>query len=120
MIKNYQNLEVYKRSYDLAIRLHKLTMTFPSFERYEIGSQIRRSAVSIVLNIVEGYGRKSSPKEFRHFLRNALGSNNELRVLLKMANDLGYLLIEDYQNLEEQYEVLSKQLYRLMEKWAKI
>ncbi len=120
MIRSYHDLDVYKRSYDLSLRLHKLTMIFPSFERYELGSQIRRSAVSVVLNIVEGYGRKRSPKEFKHFLRNALGSNNELRVLLEIANDLGYLNKEDYQTFKDQYEILSKQLYRLMEKWSTI
>ena len=120
MIRSYKDLLVYNRSYDLALRLHQLTMTFPSFERYEIGSQIRRSAVSVVLNIVEGYGRKSAPKEFRHFLRNSLGSNNELRVLIELAFDLGYIEEEDYLDLQEQYEILSKQLYRLMERWSKI
>jgi four helix bundle protein len=120
MIKGYQDLEVYKRSYNLALRLHQTTLQFPSHERYELGSQIRRSAVSVPLNIAEGYGRKSSPKEFKHFIRNALGSTNEARVLVDMAKDLGYLESSAYEDFAEQYQILSKQLYRLMERWEKV
>ena len=120
MIKGYQDLEVYKRSYDLALRLHQMTLQFPSHERYELGSQVRRSAVSITLNIAEGYGRKSSPNEFKHFIRNALGSTNEVRVLVDMAKDLGYLSSDIHEGFANEYQVLSKQLYRLMERWEKI
>ena len=45
---------------------------------------MRRAAVSIPANIAEGYGRKNSSAEFKHFLRNALGSSNEISVLLKL------------------------------------
>jgi four helix bundle protein len=120
MIRGYQDLEVYRRSYNLALRLHQMTLQFPSHERYELGSQIRRSAVSVTLNIAEGYGRKSSPNEFKHFIRNALGSTNEVRVLVDMAKDLGYLESVAYRELAEEYQILGKQLYRLMERWRKI
>ncbi len=119
MVKSYQDLNVYQKSYDLSLKLHQITQSFPKQERYELGSQLRRSAVSIVLNIVEGYGRKSSPKEFKHFLRNSLGSTNEVRVILQMVRDLEYLKQDEYEDLAKEYEILSKQLYRLMEKWEK-
>ena len=119
MVKTYQDLKVYQKSYDLSLKLHHLTQDFPIQERYELGSQLRRSAVSVVLNIVEGYGRKTSPKEFKHFSRNSLGSSNEVRVILQMTKDLGYLKQEHYDELADEYEVLSKQLYRLMENWEK-
>ena len=120
MLKGYQDLDVYRRSYNLALRLHQITLQFPSHEKYEIGSQIRRSAVSVTLNIAEGYGRKSSPNEFKHFVRNALGSTNEVRVLVDMAKDLGYLDQNVYRELAEENQILGKQLYRLMERWQKI
>ena len=58
MIKSYKDLEVYKRSYKLALKTHKITLTFPAIERYELGSQLRRATKSIPLNIREGYGKK--------------------------------------------------------------
>ena len=54
MGKGYHDLEVYKRSYALAMKMHKTTQGFPHHEMYELGSQIRRTAVSIPLNIAGG------------------------------------------------------------------
>ena len=111
----YKNLEVYQRSYRLALEIHRTTQSFPSEERYELGSQLRRASVSISLNIAEGYGRRESTGEFQHFLRNALGSCNEVRVLLDMIKDLGYISENIHQELIEQYNILGKQIYRLRE-----
>ena len=111
----YKNLDVYNRAYKLAKEVHLLSQEFPKLEQYELGSQLRRAAVSIVLNIAEGYGRKDSAGEFQHFLRNALGSCNEVRVLIELCKDIGYITVETYQLFENQYEVISKQLYRLRE-----
>lgn len=115
----YRKLEVYNRSYQLALKVHKLTQDFPPQERHELGSQIRRSAVSITLNIAEGYGRVKSEKEFMHFLRNALGSCNETRVLIELVKDLGYIDSQKYSELSQEYEVVGKQIYRLREAWTK-
>lgn len=65
---SYRKLEIYHRSYKMALDIHKLTMTFPRHELYEIGSQLRRAAISIVLNIAEGYGRRKYLLDFRKFL----------------------------------------------------
>ena len=113
-IKKYEDLKVYQKSYQLALKVHQLTQELPNFEKYELGQQIRKAAVSIPLNIVEGYGRKSSAAEFKHFLRNALGSSNEVIVLLKMLQDLGYVNTEE---MLQQYDELGKQLYSLREVW---
>ena len=89
MIQKYQDLRVYQEAYRLAILVHKKTLNFPEIERHELGSQLRRAATSIPANIAEGYGRKNSAAEFKHFLRNALGSGNEVRVFIDMTKDLG-------------------------------
>ena len=117
MIRGYEDLEVYRESYQLVQRMYEITREYPAEEKYNMISQIRRSAMSIVLNIAEGYGRKDSAKEFQHFLRNAQGSANETRVLLKLSKDLGYIEESEYENLEREYEKLSKKLYRLKESW---
>ena len=59
----YKSLVAWQRADDLFIRLHRLTLTeFPDYERYELGSQLRRAALSVPANIVEGtariYGRE--------------------------------------------------------------
>ncbi len=120
MIKSYHDLEVYKRSYKLALDIHRLSFTLPKKERFELSSQIRRAAVSIPLNIAEGYGRKDSSAEFKHFLRNSLGSCNEVQVLLNLLIDLNYIEREKYLSYKEGYEILGKQLNTLIKKWQNI
>ena len=120
VIQSYQDLDVYKRSYQLALDVHRISFTLPQSERYELSSQIRRSAVSIPLNIAEGYGRKGSQAEFKHFLRNSLGSCNEVQVLLDMLKDLSYIREDMYQSFKEEYTILGKQLNKLIENWRTI
>jgi len=93
-----------------------VTQSFPAFEKLELGSQIRRAAVSVALNIAEGYGRKDSLREFQHFLRNALGSCNEVCVLLGIVKSLEYIQEAAYKEVSEEYDILGKQIYRLREK----
>ncbi|MCX7619142.1 four helix bundle protein, partial [Tepidiforma sp.] len=95
-----------------------LTQKFPEYERYELGSQLRRAAMSIPLNIAEGYGKKNSEADFKRFLRMALGSNNEVGVLLDMCHDLGYIGKSTYEELSKEYDMLGRQIYSTIEKWS--
>ena len=117
MIQSYKDLEVYKKSYQSALGIHRMTLEFPKHEMYELGSQLRRAATSIPLNIAEGYGRKTAVAEFKHFLRNALGSASEVKVLLEMIKDLGYMEAKEFEEVYETYDHLARQLYRLIESW---
>ena len=60
MLKNYIELKVYQKSYELCLKIYGITAKFPTEERYGLTSQIRRSVVSIPSNIAEGYGRKTT------------------------------------------------------------
>ena len=98
----------------MILEIYKIAKEFPEEERYGLTGQLKRAALSIPLNIAEGYGRKARVAEFKHFLRNALGSSNEVIVLLKLVKDLGLAKSEI---LIEGYEKLAKRLYRLEERW---
>ena len=74
---NYKDLEIWKLANEITIEIHNMTLLLPDFEKYEIGSQIRRSAKSVKSNIVEGYGRKNYKADLLKFLRFALASNDE-------------------------------------------
>ena len=118
MIQSYRDLRVYQQSYKLGLKVHQLTLTFPDFEKYELASQIRRAAISIPVNIAEGYGKKSSLADFKRFLLMAQGSKDEIKVLLEMSKDLEYITETDYQELHQQYDEMGKQLYAMIQKWA--
>lgn len=90
MLKSYKELNVWKKSYTLCLRLYKVTKSFPKDEIYGLTSQIRRSAVSIPSNIAEGYGRKTT-LEYLRFLYIAYGSVCELETQVMISGDLGYL-----------------------------
>ena len=71
-------MEIWQRARTLVIDIHNLTLyDLPSFEKFEVGSQIRRSMKSVKANIVEGYGRRQYKKDYIRFIIYALSSNDE-------------------------------------------
>jgi len=84
-----------KKSHELVIHIYKMTKTFPKEEIYSLTSQIRRAAVSIPSNIVEGKAIKSV-KEYERFLLIARGSLEELNYQMLLSEDLGYIDEKDY------------------------
>jgi hypothetical protein len=67
-MKSYKDLEIYRSSYDLAVEVHRFSLTLPQYEMYEEGSQVRKSSKGISSCIAEGYGRKKYKAEFIKFL----------------------------------------------------
>ena len=118
MIRSYKDLEVYQKSYSLALEIHRLTKMLPKEEKYELGAQTRKAAVSIPANIAEGYGKKRSKAEFKRFLLISLGSCNEINVYINMFKDLGYIEEKTADKLLERYEVLGKQINTMIAKWV--
>jgi four helix bundle protein len=87
--KDYSDLIAWKKAFELALSVYRITSEFPAEERYGITFQMRKACVSIASNIAEGEGRPSA--EFRRFLYIALGSLNELETQLLISDALGYL-----------------------------
>ena len=94
-IKTFKDLKVWKRAHQLAIHIYQITAKFPIDEKYGLNSQIRRAAVSVVSNIVEGFSRKTI-KESLNFYNISYGSLEELKYQLLLACDLTYITEEDY------------------------
>ena len=90
MLKNYKELKVWQRSYQLCLEIYKITKKFPEEEKYGLTSQLRRAAVSVPSNISEGYGRKTTP-EYIQFLYIAYGSICEIETQILLSGDLGYI-----------------------------
>ncbi len=88
--RNYRDLIVWKKAFDLALTVYEETACFPREEKYGITAQLRKACVSIPSNIAEGEGRKSS-SEFRRYLFIALGSLKEAETQILICESLGYL-----------------------------
>ena len=87
-VKSYRDLSAWQKASLLVKEVYLLTAAFPVGERFGLVSQMNRAAVSIPLNIAEGYGRATT-QDYLHFLRIARGSAYELETQLVLAQDLG-------------------------------
>lgn len=94
----YRKLNAYLRAHELTKAIYKITRKFPKEEAFGLVSQMRRSAVSVPANIVEGYGRRTSGDKLQ-FYYIARGSLNELEYYLELSKDLDYLSHADYASL---------------------
>ena len=110
-MKSYRELDVYKESKQLAIEIHKMSLTLPKFELYEEGSQIRRSSKAVTSAIVEGYGRKRYKQDFIRFLVYAQSECDETIVHLDFLHETESLKETSlYNSFFERYTVLSKKI----------
>lgn len=116
-MNNYKELEVWKRSIKLAVKMYKLTAILPLEEKFRLVSQLRRCAVSIPSNIAEGSGRKSN-KEFSQFLSIAYGSLCELDTQVIISMELGFLKNQDLEEIEKEVGELQKMLFALIAKFS--
>jgi four helix bundle protein len=106
-------MDVFKLSHSLTLEIYKLTEKFPPEERFGLCAQMRRSAYSIPVNIVEGASRLGA-KEYRQFVGIARGSSAEIGYQLLLSKDLGYLSEQDYGSLKERYDRVAKMLTGLL------
>ena len=86
MLKNYKELKVWQKSYQLCLEVYKITAEFPIEEKYGLISQIRRAVVSVPSNIAEGYGRKTTT-DYIKYLYIAYGSLCELETQILLSRD---------------------------------
>jgi four helix bundle protein len=97
----YKELKVWQKSMNITTEIYKVTECLPEKEKFNLTSQIRRSAVSIPSNIAEGAGRNSK-KDFSHFLSIALGSSFELETQVILTEKLNYLTKDQIEHLLSQ------------------
>ncbi len=113
MLKNYKELQVWQKSYDLCLKIYRITAVFPKEERYGLTSQIRRSVVSIPSNIAEGYGRKTTADYIR-MLYIAYGSVCELETQILLAGDLGFIGTDELDSAKQDISEIERMLKSLI------
>jgi four helix bundle protein len=112
---NYKELGFFKKAHELTIEIYKITKDFPKEERYGLSSQIQRASSSVGSNIAEGSVR-SSEKDFKKFLHQALGSAKEVEYQLLIAKDLDYIQTRTYDRLMYLLDIIIGSMINYMKK----
>jgi len=99
--RTFEDLEVYQVAREFRKKMYAVTRRLPDFEKYDLGSQIRRAAVSLTNNMAEGHGRFHYPDQIRFFLHSR-GSLEELVDDLNICLDEKYLSSDEVAKLKEQ------------------
>jgi four helix bundle protein len=114
---SFENLEVYSKARNLVKDIYLLQKQFPLDERFALGDQVRRAAVSITANIAEGSGRKSL-KEQIHFLEIAYGSLMEVYNQLLIAIALTYITKESVDSIKPTIDAVAKMINGLSKTYS--
>jgi four helix bundle protein len=109
-VRTFEDLIVWQMGIELVKRVYVLTSSGLFSRDFGLRDQIRRASVSIPTNIAEGFER-ASRKEYLQFLNFAKGSAGEVRSLLFVAFEVGYLQKESYQELRDGVSKLSAYLF---------
>jgi four helix bundle protein len=112
-MRNFRELNIWQRSFELVEKVYQLTEDFPSSEKFGLIAQIRRCAVSVPSNIAEGCGRNSD-KELIRFLDIALGSAFELETQLLLCQSLQFGEREVINGLIEELHQIQKMINGFM------
>ena len=110
----FEDLRVWKITRELAKSIYGVTRASVMSRDYALKDQMRRSAISSMSNIAEGYERDGN-RELRQFLSIAKGSIGELRSQLYIALDAGYLVKSEADSLLERSRTISRMLSSLIE-----
>ncbi len=98
--ESFEELHIYQRATELTNAIYALTRSENFARDYGLVDQIRRSSVSVMSNIAEGFER-GSKTEFIQFLFYAKGSAGEVRAQLRIAHDQNYISPSDYERLHD-------------------
>ena len=112
-IKNFRDLNVWKKGMEIVEEVYKATQKFPSYELYGLTTQMRRAAISIPSNIAEGFARKHN-KEYKQFLYVVLGSSSELETQIEISLRLGFIVDEKLDVLLEKIDHANRMTMNLI------
>jgi four helix bundle protein len=103
------DLKVYRRLVELHLEVHEISLGFPDFEKYELGSQIRRPSNSAPANLAEGFNNKYI-NMYLQSINRAMGELRETQHHLMIAHRKGYLHADQYRAMLARYVECAKML----------
>jgi len=112
-MRDHERLRVFKLADEMVLSIYRATLSLPRSEQFGLTAQIRRAAVSVAANIVEGSAR-SSHLEYCRYLDIAYGSARELEYEISVCRRLGYLDEQPGIALQRECERVSKSICALL------
>lgn len=109
-IKSFRDLKVWQKAHQFALDVYLVTKDFPSEERFGLTAQLRRAALSVPANIVEGFKRRGI-KDSLNFYTISEASLAEARYYILFSKDLKYISAKIYDKLEAQADEVAKMLF---------
>lgn len=97
-MEKFLNLKVWHKAHQLVLEIYKITKNFPNDEKFGLVSQMRRAAIAVTANIVEGTKRKTAPDR-KHFHVISDTSLEELKYYIILSSDLNFINNEDSEKL---------------------
>jgi four helix bundle protein len=120
-IRSHRELEVYKLSFEIAMKIFEITRKFPKEEMYSLTDQIRRSSRSVCSNIAEAFRKRRYPKSFVSKLSDSESEAAESQTWLDFSLSCEYLSLEEHKALNDKYEIVIGSLVNMSihpEKWT--
>ncbi len=117
-MRDPSKLRAFELADNLALEVYRATRSFPKDELFALTSQMRRAAISVPSNIVEGCARHTQ-SDYIHFLDIAYGSASELLYQLSLAFRLGYLPDKEYKRLKAQCDETCRVLNGLIRSYRR-
>jgi four helix bundle protein len=103
-IRSHKELEVYKLSFEVAMKIFEISKQFPKEETYSLTDQIRRSSRSVCGNLAEAFRKRRYPKAFVSKLSDSEGEGAETQTWLDFAYNCKYITSDEYITLNDTYE----------------
>lgn len=120
-IKTHKDLQVYQSAFQMALEIHRNTISFPPEEKYSLTDQVRRSSRSVCANIGEAFRKRRYPKSFVSKLSDSEAEAAETQIWLDFALELRYISKDEHAVLYDKYDHILSQLVIMInspEKWC--
>ena len=111
-INSFRDLDVYQKLFALHLDIHEISLTFPKFELYELGSQIRRSSNSAPANTAEGWNNQHT-NIYLEALNRAIGECQETQHHLSVSLSKKYITGDQFTDMDDRYQECIKMLHGL-------
>lgn len=111
-INSFEDIIAWQKAKNLTVSVYNITKDIKDFG---YASQLQLASVSIMNNIAEGFERQSN-KEFKKFLYISKGSSGEVRSMIRLGQELGYLTVDQMENMTNSSLEISKLLSGLIKK----